>query len=268
MSVDLKSVLVGARQVCTYLRPEFLSKLSGSVETIVEVGARDLLDSCCLANHFQAATVLAYECNPKSVGICQSIHNLLPKGLKDRIMFVGSALGSKEENKTFYPYVANNPGASSFFYRVDGKQTQKPIGVLPVRRLDNELARNKRQSIDLLCMDVQGFELNVLQGIDCSKIRYVIMEEPNGTFPNGPSHYIGAPSRQEIAAFMQAQGFKEIARSRENDYEDNVMYAQASILPTIPNSIKIQPSIPTTIPNTSKIQSSILPTIPKNIKSS
>lgn len=219
--------VVAARGVCTYLRGEFLSKMAKAPEFIVEVGARDLLDSACLAERFPEARILSYECHPDSIKQCSLLHRSLPEKSRSRIQFVPVALGAAAASRIFYPFTQNNPGASSFYFRTDGKQTQTKVEQIAIRTLAEELAANKWIQIDLLCMDIQGFELEVLKGADCSKIKYVIMEEPNGTYPHGPSHYMGAPSRQEISKFMKEHGFTEIARSRENDWEDNVMYARS-----------------------------------------
>jgi FkbM family methyltransferase len=227
-SCETRLEIEAAHRVCTYLRLEFLGHLNASPRVIVEVGARDLLDSVCLALHFPSARVLSFECHPELVGKCQSRHDALPSSVRKRIDFVPAGLGSAAVNVAFHPYVCDNPGASSVFWRVDGKETQVTSPeTIAIRRLNDELVRvGLGGGVDLLCMDVQGYELEVLKGVDCSLVKHVIMEEPNGSFHSGPSHYVGAPSRQEIAAFMKNQGFTEVARSRENDWEDNVMYTR------------------------------------------
>jgi hypothetical protein len=95
----------------------------------------------------------------------------------------------------------------------------------------------KIPQINLLCMDVQGYEINVLKGAEnfIDKIDYIIMEEPkpviNTTYlPEGVhSTYVIAPSSQEIRNFMSVHNFTEIERIRENEIEDNVMYKRNSV---------------------------------------
>jgi hypothetical protein len=101
-----------------------------------------------------------------------------------------------------------------------------------IRPLSSVLKEENIPKIDLLCMDVQGFELNVLKGANefLDKINYVIMEEPNpiinrSYLPEGVySKYIGAPSSLDIKEFMKNNNFIEIERVHENFIEDNVMY--------------------------------------------
>jgi FkbM family methyltransferase len=240
---EVRSDFERARPLCTYLQGHFLARLETAPQTIVEVGARDLLDSVCLAMHFSGARILSFECHPESIVTCQKRYGSLPEGLKGRMELVPIGLGSETGSLPFHPFVCDNPGASSFFWRVDGKQTQTTTTTsVAIRRLGDELEQRKLDGVGLLCMDVQGYELEVLKGVDCTKIRHVIMEEPNGSFPDGPSHYVGAPSRQTIAEFMKSRGFVEVARSRENDWEDNVMYSRAPPTDALPATL-INPTL-------------------------
>jgi hypothetical protein len=94
------------------------------------------------------------------------------------------------------------------------------------------MQENNIEYIDLLCMDVQGFELNILKGAEeyLKKIKYIIMEEPkaiiNTTYlpENVHSKYINSPTSQEIREFMLENNFVELVRIDENFIEDNVMY--------------------------------------------
>ena len=103
--------------------------------------------------------------------------------------------------------------------------------------LENYMKNNNINKIDILCMDVQGYELNVLKGAaDLIKnINYIIMEEPKSIIntqylPDGiHSKYINAPSSKEIKEFMEQNNFIEIQRIDENKIEDNVMYKNKNI---------------------------------------
>jgi hypothetical protein len=134
----------------------------------------------------------------------------------------------------FYSYIADNDGASSFFKRIDVETTQIQSGMFEVIRLSDFAEENNiTDGIDLLCMDVQGFELNVLKGCGSDlikKIRYVIMEEPKAIIntyylpENVHSKYINSPTSAEIKSFMTENDFIEVERIEENKIEDNVMY--------------------------------------------
>jgi len=211
-----------------YWDGNFLKHLvKNDVKTVFEVGARYGDESKILKMVFPNSKVYSFECNPNTIDICKK--NLLNI---DGIFFNAFGLGEKEEYLPFYSYIQNNDGASSFLKRIDFDYTQKETGIISINRLDNYVKSKNITNIDLLCMDVQGYELNVLKGAGdfIRNINYIIMEEPkpiiNLTYlPEGVySKYINAPSSQEIKQFMTMNNFEEIQRIDENDIEDNVMY--------------------------------------------
>jgi hypothetical protein len=146
-------------------------------------------------------------------------------------------LGNENEQMPFYSYMDNNDGASSFFRRIDYDTTQKITGWINIKKICDIMKENKLEYIDLLCMDVQGFELNVLKGAEeyLKHIKYIIMEEPKPIIntdylpPDIHSKYIGAPTSQEIKDFMTKNNFYEIVRLQENMIEDNVMYKNKNV---------------------------------------
>ncbi len=127
----------------------------------------------------------------------------------------------------------DNIGCSSFLKRIDYDYTQIELKKkLKVRRLDNIMKEEEIDHIDLLCLDVQGYELNVLKGAGkrIKDIDFIIMEQPNPNInlkflpPNVHSKYINAPNDKEIKDFMNKNNFVEIERIQENYIEDNVMW--------------------------------------------
>ena len=210
-----------------------MKHITGNVETVVEVGARYGDESLMLSNTFKDAHVFSFECNPFTVVQCsQKLEN------NPNITFTPKGLGEKNEILPFYSYIADNDGASSFLKRIDAETTQVQSGVFEVIRLSDFANEYNIAGIDLLCMDVQGFELNVLKG--CSSdlmknIRYVIMEEPKPVIntmylpENVHSKYLNSPTSAEIKSFMTENDFIEIERIEENGIEDNVMYKNARL---------------------------------------
>jgi FkbM family methyltransferase len=198
---------------------------------VVEVGARYGDESKTLANIFSNAHIYSFECNPLLTETCKT-------KLSDisNVTFFDIGLGDKETILPFYHYHADNDGASSLYKRIDYNNTQKYIGDVCVKTLQSVMNENNINHIDLLCMDVQGFELNILKGCGdfLENINFIIMEEPVPKvseifLPKGVhSHYIGAPTSQEIKTFMNSHHFFEVERIRENFTEDNVMYKRVS----------------------------------------
>jgi len=213
-----------------YWDPQFLKHITGNdVQTVVEVGARYGDESLMLSNTFKDARVFSFECNPFTIEKCsQTLKN------NPNITFIPKGLGERNEILPFYSYIADNDGASSFFKRIDVETTQIQSGMFEVIRLSDFAEENNiTDGIDLLCMDVQGFELNVLKGCGSDlikKIRYVIMEEPKAIIntdylpENVHSKYINSPTSAEIKSFMTENDFIEVERIEENKIEDNVMY--------------------------------------------
>jgi FkbM family methyltransferase len=203
-----------------------------NIKTIFEVGARYGDESIKLKKTFNNSVVHSFECNPKTIDICKmNLDNI------NNIFFNNFGLGEKEDNLPFYSYIRNNDGASSLLKRIDFDNTQIQTGFIKIKTLENYTKNNKIQNIDLLCMDVQGYELNVLKGAGnfIKNINFIIMEEPKPIIntlylPNGiHSKYINSPTSQEIKIFMKEQGFVEIERIEENKIEDNVMYKNIRI---------------------------------------
>ena len=209
----------------------FLSKLDGHIRVIFEVGARYGDETLMLDRVFEDADIYSFECNPRTVEGCR--RKLEGKG---NIHFIDKGLGNENTKLPFYSFVADdNDGASSFYKRIDEERTQDFTGYVEVEKLSDVMSRTGIGTIDLLCMDVQGYELNVLRGAGSrlGDIRYIIMEEPKPIpdpryLPSDVhSSYIGSPKPDEIAAFMLENGFIEIERISENLIEDNVLYKNA-----------------------------------------
>ena len=212
-----------------YWDKNFLQHINNTdtIKYVCEVGARYGDESIMLSTIFKNAKILAFECNPNTIAICKSkLMNY------KNITFFDNGLGCIESEAPFFSYNNDNDGASSFLKRIDFDTTQKENGYIKIKTLSSILQNENIPYIDILCMDVQGYELNVLQGCGnyLSKIEYIIMEEPKQIIntkylpPDIYSKYINAPSSNEIKNFMNRHNFIEIERIEENKIEDNVMY--------------------------------------------
>ena len=212
-----------------YWNKKFLQNINNieNIKYVCEVGARYGDESIMLSTTFKNAKILAFECNPNTIAICKSkLMNY------KNITFFDNGLGCIESEEPFFSYTNDNDGASSFFKRIDFNTTQKENGYIKIKTLSSILQNENIPYIDILCMDVQGYELNVIQGCGnyLSKIEYIIMEEPkqiintNYLPKNIHSKYINAPSSNDIKNFMDKNNFIEIERIEENKIEDNVMY--------------------------------------------
>ena len=215
--------------VATYIDPDFLKLMkAGSYNHIVEVGSRYGDESLLLSRQFPKAKIFSFECNPKTVEVCmKALYN------QPNIKFFNYALGAQPAEKPFYSYTEGNDGASSLLKRCDFHQTQKETGIIKVRRLYDVMIEQQIPYIDYLCMDVQGFELEVLIGLGDflkHKVRYIclecpVLEAPEGFMPKGTySKYLGAPSYEQIEAFMTLNNFIKIHEKAENYIEINQLW--------------------------------------------
>lgn len=213
----------------TYIDPEFLKVMkAGSYNYIVEVGARYGDESILLSRQFPKAKIFSFECNPATVEVCmKSLYN------QPNIKFFNYALGAQPAEKPFYSYTEGNDGSSSLLKRIDFRQTQRETGIIKVRRLKDVMIEQNIPYIDYLCLDVQGYELEVLKGLGDflrHKVRYICLECPAHSPPEGflapgsYSKYNGAPSYKDIETFMTLNGFIKIHEMPENYIEVNQLW--------------------------------------------
>lgn len=210
----------------------FISHVPRDIRTVVEVGARDLVDSLHMEQYFEKAEIYAFEPHPY---MQETIRSNLRKS-SGRIHVSPLALSDAERETTFYMYHANgnlfeNPGASSLYVRIDNRTNQLAYPKrVKCSTLDAECQARNIQSIDLLTMDTQGSELNILKGglriLPC--VQYVLMETPRQSavalLGGLESKHLGAPSYSEIMEFMKTHNFVEVCRKAENDIEWNILF--------------------------------------------
>lgn len=186
------------------------------VHSILEIGSRDARDAIALSDFFHCH-VWAFECNPGAIDLCkQNIGN------NPNVTLVPYAVWKETGTIPFYAVSEHNIGASSCFpFNTDAKNypdivaeglVQQKIEV-PAIRLDKFLDENRLESVDLLCMDVQGAAYEVLQSLGSylSKVRYIIVELEMHSIYEGEILY------QDVDRFLNEQGFKRASASLKED---------------------------------------------------
>jgi len=214
---------------------ELLNKIPISPNTVFEIGMKDGLDTVLLSKRFKNSKIYCYEANPLN-------DKLIKKNLRFRrnVFYENYGLGETEGKKTFFVYTPNKVfnyetiGASSFFNRPDEENITE-LEDIQISTLYKEILEKEINTIDILLMDVQGYELNILKGAKefISKISYIIMETPkpeevklkNSVENNLEiNDYIGAPSYSEVNSFMTQHNFSLIDSVDENLWETNNLY--------------------------------------------
>lgn len=203
---------------------DFLDRIEKSkIKTIFELGSRDLQDAIKLSNYFEDSKLYAFECNPDCLEICHTAFAILDEKIKKRLFLINKAVSSVNGQICFYPFdlqLYDNMGASSmleidFSMRhpsdpdFNRENPQKEIKVDGVR-LDTFLKDNNISNIDLLCMDLQGYELQALQSLGkyLIDVKYIITEcSIQSTYKNGASF-------QELEAYLECFGFHYVCSNK------------------------------------------------------
>ena len=204
---------------------DFLYKINrNQVKTIFELGSRDLIDATKLLNFFEDdCKVYAFECNPDCLIECNKNLYNLTEDKKKKIVLIDKAVSLINGDVSFYPFDLqkyNNMGSSSML-KIDFSRRskddpdysrpnpQKEIKVNGVR-LDTFISENNIQNIDLLCIDLQGYELNAIKslGEHLHKVKYIITEcSIVSTYTNGSSF-------EELNDYLSNYNFKYVLSNK------------------------------------------------------
>lgn len=210
---------------------DFLSKIdSNRIKTIFELGSRDLMDAIKLLDNFTESKIYSFECNPDCLVECNKNILSLDEDKKNRLFLIDKAVSINNGEITFYPFDLlqyNNMGASSIL-KIDFslrdkndpqynlKNPQKEIIVDGIR-LDTFIDENYIENIDLLCIDLQGYELNAIKslGDHLHKVKYIITE------CSIMSTYTDGATFSELNDYLTKYNFKYISSNKfKNNFPD------------------------------------------------
>lgn len=190
----------------SYLSQMYIDNIRTSVKSILELGSRDAIDALKLSEHYKCH-VFAFECNPQMLATCKG--NI---GRNPNVTLVPYAVWNKTGPLSFFPMIEvpgvfYNPGASSCFPvdRTGHHKTYIQTEVtVPAIRLDEWLHGQGINSIDLLCVDVQGAALQALEGMGnyLNTVSYIITEIEHKTVYTGEALY------SEVEKFLDERGFQ------------------------------------------------------------
>lgn len=131
--------------------------------------------------------------------------------LRPNAIFEAVAIGEQEG----FGSISCPEGASDMFSEiigvrdVEGKSGQNVDGLVPIRPLSHYLERDGIDVVDFISIDVEGYEMNVLEGIDFGtcRINSLLIENNRGG-------YLGSNT---IRDYLIARGFIYIGRVGPND---------------------------------------------------
>lgn len=102
-------------------------------------------------------TVIAFE--PDKINYQKACHNI---SLNDASAIKLMNIGLGNENKAYKLYAVNDENRG--MNRILQHSSEHPFTEISVRKLDDVLAETGIKKVDLIKIDVEGFEMNVLQG--------------------------------------------------------------------------------------------------------
>ena len=188
------------------------------INIIFELGSRDLIDAIKLLNYYNCK-VYAFECNPDCLIECKKQLTNLDTNSKEKLFLINKAVSLLDNDVSFYPFDLtkyNNMGSSSMLKidftkrNLDDPDYNKPNPqkeiVVSGTRLDTFIINNNIENIDLLCIDLQGYELNAIKSLGdlLYKVKYIITEcSIQSTYING-SNFI------ELNNYLISYNFKYV----------------------------------------------------------
>jgi FkbM family methyltransferase len=210
---------------------EFVNNInSKEIKIILELGSRDLVDAIKLINYFEDSQVYAFECNPDCLIECNKNYVKLEEDKKKRLFLIDKAVSIDNGYVTFYSFDLqkyNNMGASSML-KIDfslrnkndsdyGRPNPQKETIVNGIRLDTFINEHNI-NIDLLCIDLQGYELNALKslGDELHKVKYIITEcSIMPTYTNGATF-------TELNEYLNSYNFKYISSNLFGNHYPNL----------------------------------------------
>ena len=188
-----------------------------SVKIIFELGSRDLYDAKALTSFYTDSVCYSFECNPDCLDTCKKTLENFTKDEKEKIFLIEKAVSINNGKITFRPFDLskyNNKGASSIFeidfsnrskndadYNRGSVQTIIEVDGI---RLDTYMEDEKISRIDLLCIDLQGYELLALKslGEKIKNVKYIITECSIQSTYKGGANFIDLNTYLEECGFI------------------------------------------------------------------
>jgi FkbM family methyltransferase len=202
----------------SYFDPIFTSQIESSkIQTIFEIGSRDLRDARKLFQMYSPCQIYSFECNPDCLADCHVTQSQFNETERASIHLVEKAVSLTNESVSFYPFDLtkfDNKGASSMLvidfsmrnkddidYRRPCPQT---IINVPGTRVDTFMTEQNISNVDLICMDLQGYELSALKsfGEKLRDVKYIITETCI------QCTYIGGATFKEKEEYLKTFGFE------------------------------------------------------------
>lgn len=130
-----------------------------NASVILDIGANIGTTSLYFASMNQQAQILAFEPHPQTFARAKENVEL---NLFKNIDLVNIGLGEKKEKVKLYEVNVNNPGMN----RILQVEKDYPFKLIAVEKLDDFLQDKNIAEVNLIKLDVEGFEISVLKGAE------------------------------------------------------------------------------------------------------
>ena len=198
-----------------------------NIKTIFELGSRDLIDAIKLYKKYNSK-IYSFECSPDCLKECYKTIFDMDDETKKNIELIEKAVCIENNLIDFYMFdvnKVNNIGASSllinnfsnrYYHDPDLKKgmCQIKINVEGIR-LDSFCMERKINNIDLIWMDLQGYELMALKSLGnyLKNVKYIYTEcSINPTYINGVDFI-------ELSEFLFENNFEYIT---SDEFKENL----------------------------------------------
>jgi FkbM family methyltransferase len=161
------------------------------------------------------AKIFAFE--PHNVSFRRAVENI---GLNDslkNISIFNMGLGSSPKKQKLYEVHPNNPGMNRILDSADYPYTE-----ISIETLDHFIMINDIQNVDIIKLDVEGYEHEVLKGgiLSIKKFHPVLLIELDDKYLKENNS-----SAKELIGFLNALGYNEICNAVDGQivYEQTVL---------------------------------------------
>lgn len=199
---------------------------------ILEAGAFDGTDTIAMARMWPKSTIYAFEPEPTNFAkILKGIEQLknvycYPLALGDRTGTIDFHLSQDSKS--------NRTGSGSLLQPSKHVELSEPgtFGktlTVPIATLDSWGAQHKVSAIDLLWLDMQGYELRMLQASSTllKTVKAIYLEV------SFVGLYDGQPNYKEVKTWLESQGFELVARDFEipaRNLEGNAFFVRKELI--------------------------------------
>jgi len=205
-----------------------LDELIKPDDTIIDIGANigtRAMDFARLAPH---GAVLAFEPDPDTYR--RLLAHVEMNGL-DRIKPINKGVGPEVREETLYRVVGFNPGMNRIMknVEVDDRVGATRIQMTPLAPV---LAEHALEKVDMIKIDVEGFEFEVLKGCEevisrDHPILFIELDDDN-LINNGST-------AQELVAWIEAKGYRVKIAGRSTLLPSDLSHCHFDILCLPPN---------------------------------